>query len=296
MMKRIKQTVLCLLLAACLLSSALIARADSPRGDGDGARAMLDAIDSIELTLSPSFGLEEDLIDITAIIRPAQQSVAFGGELFTAPREDFDDLVSSLNGHDFFSMPESFETGVLDGHFTWVTVILRSGESKRAGGLVAEEFGPEEYIAICEAIDVVLQNRTAYPNWPGDADQPEASREDGTSLLTFCGAERVMERIAADPPSLASVCLYTVAGETPFVTEAEGTVRRVAEALREMVVFEAYGSGHTDDYLEYTIEWEDGTKFSATFQTGMLLGGRMELYPVTGFDALLLALQPMTAH
>ena len=67
-------------------------------------------------------------------------------------------LLSSLYEHDFFSLPEYLETDVMDGDFTWVTVNLKNGESKRVGGLLADGFGPDHFIAICDAISRVLQN------------------------------------------------------------------------------------------------------------------------------------------
>ena len=49
-------------------------------------------------------------------------------------------------------MPEYIETGVMDGYFTWITVNYSDGESKRVAGLVAEKFGPEDFIIIYDAL------------------------------------------------------------------------------------------------------------------------------------------------
>ena len=260
-----------------------------------------DEIDSIVLTLAPTFGLLDEMTDTVVILRPGQLSIAVqnvrqhNGDildvaLFAAQREDIDALLLVLNSVDFLSMPEYIDTGVLDGHFTRITLNWRNGESVSVYGIEAEEFGPEGFIAICDSIGQILENSYAYPNWQ----KPETSEEkDGIPLFDFYDAKNIAARIAVDPPIRAAVCLYTIAGGTPFITENEDTVRRVAGALSEMTVYDADGWGHTDDYLIYTLEWADKTTFSVTFQGGMLLGDRMELYPVSNFDSLFLALQPL---
>ena len=93
-----------------------------------------DVIESIMLTISPSFGTEDEMVDTVRIFVPNEK------------------LTSLLCERNFHSMPEYLETGVLDGHFTWIIVKFVNGESKRVGGLVAEEFGPEGFIAIYNAL------------------------------------------------------------------------------------------------------------------------------------------------
>jgi hypothetical protein len=258
-------------------------------------------IDSVTLTFAPAWGIIDELVDTVITIRFApgtvhvqkvrQQAGAVEEEkLLIAQKKDLTELVSALCEHEFFNMDKRLETDVMDGYFTWVTVNLQSGESKTVGGLVAEKYGPEGFIAICDAIDQVVQNSHEFPNWPADERLlPEAGQE-GTQLYVFLDVNGITERIAAELPSRASVCHYTVAGGTPYLTEDEATIRRVANALAEMAVFEADGWGHTDDYLVYSLEWTDGTSFSVTFQGGMLLGNKEELYPVIGLDALIQAL------
>jgi len=263
-------------------------------------------IDSIVLTVAPSCGAIDEVTDNVAIIRPSNNTVllrtiwqkddtVLQQKLFRTQTEDVAALVSLLYAHDFFDMAEYLETGVDDGHFTWITVSLWSGESKRVGGLVAEEFGPDGFIAIRDAIGQVLQNSVEQPDRPADEELLPERGQEGSPLLAFCGAQEIVERTDGDPPSRASVCHYTVAGGTPFVAEDEATARRVVDALANMTVYAPDGWGHTDDYLVYSVEWADGTSFSVTFQQGMLLGNRDELYPVSGFDALVLALPPMVA-
>ena len=273
---------------------------------GHGAEAnpiSVDEIDSIVLTLAPTFGLLDELIDTVAILRPGQLSIAVryirqhSGDildetLFAAQREDYNTLLLLLNSVDFLSMPEYIETHVLDGHFTSITINWRDGGSKSVGGIEAEDFGTEDFIALCDSIGQIIENSYAYPNWY-KVDPLEGEDKEGIPLFDFCEAENIAARIADDPPIRASVGLYTIAGGTPFITENENTVRRVAGALTEMIVYDADGMGHTDDYLIYTLEWADKTTFSVTFQGGMLLGERMELYPAYGFDSLFLALQPL---
>jgi len=93
-----------------------------------------DEVDTIILTTSPSFSVEGKMNDSVKNISPNAEIIALFHE----------------NG--FFGMPEYLETGVMDGHFTWITVHLKNGESKRVGGLVAEKYGPEGFITIYDVI------------------------------------------------------------------------------------------------------------------------------------------------
>ena len=93
---------------------------------------------TITLTLSPSFGVEGEMNDTVRNLDPDAE------------------LIALLYEHSFFDMPEYLDTGVMDGHFTWITAHFKNGESKRVGGLVAEEFGPEEFIAIYDAVNEAL--------------------------------------------------------------------------------------------------------------------------------------------
>ena len=92
-----------------------------------------DEIDSIVLTLAPTFGVTDELTDTVVILRPAQLSIAVqsvrqhSGDildetLFTAQEEDFTPLLLALNSADFLNMPEYIDTGVLDGHFARITI------------------------------------------------------------------------------------------------------------------------------------------------------------------------------
>ena len=142
-------------------------------------------IDSIVLTIAPSFGQIDELTNSVTIIRPnigtvrkqttrQQDDTIQGQQLFVAQSEDLSALASSLFKHGFFDMPEYLETGIMDGDFTWITVTLRSGESKRVGGLLAEEYGPEDFIAIYNAIDQVMLNMIEYETYTGTADNKTA--------------------------------------------------------------------------------------------------------------------------
>ena len=133
-------------------------------------------IDSIVLIVAPSFGSIDELINNVVTIHPDSATVLMQTiwqkddtvqeqQLFVAQNEDLTALVSLLYEHDFFNMPEYLETGILDGDFTWITVTVRSGESKRVGGLLATEYGPEDFIAICNAIDQALLNIVEYETY-----------------------------------------------------------------------------------------------------------------------------------
>jgi len=108
---------------------------------GEVAPADAREIDTIVLTLSPSFGVEGEMTDTVKSLVPDAESIAL------------------LHEHGFFDMPEYLETGVLDGHFTWITVHFNNGESKRVGGLVAEEFGSEDFVAIYDAVVSALDGQ-----------------------------------------------------------------------------------------------------------------------------------------
>jgi len=124
--------------AALLLSgrpgeaSDIFARAMAQAGEETPADTV--DIDRIELTLSPSFGMEGEMSDTVRNLVPDAE------------------LIALLHEHGFFDMPEYLETGIMDGDFNWVTVHFKNGETKRVGGLEAEEYGPDDFIAIYNAI------------------------------------------------------------------------------------------------------------------------------------------------
>ena len=98
-------------------------------------------IDTILLTQSSSFGVEGETDDTVRNLVPDA------------------DLIALLYEHGFFDMPEYLDTGVMDGHFTWIMVHFKNGVVKRVGGLVAEEFGPDGFIAIYDAVVEALDDR-----------------------------------------------------------------------------------------------------------------------------------------
>ncbi len=99
-------------------------------------------IECISLSINPSFGTPEDMQDNTRTLVPDDQ------------------LVALLYAQDFFGLPEYLETDVMDGHFTWITVTFSNGETKRVGGLVAEEYGPEAFIIVYDAVKAALDALT----------------------------------------------------------------------------------------------------------------------------------------
>ncbi len=123
------------LIPVILAGFLLLFQAAVPEGQTTGTVAGAPEIVRIELATVPSFGTEGEMGGHVRAIEPD------------------DTLIALLYEYDFFGMPEYFETDVMDGHFTWITVFLRNGESKRVGGLVAEVYGPEEFIALYEALD-----------------------------------------------------------------------------------------------------------------------------------------------
>ena len=110
---------------------------------GEKAPAPVDEgeIDTIVLTISPSFGMEGEMNDTVWNLDPDAE------------------LIALFHEHGFFDLPEYLDTGVMDGHFTWITICFKNGQSKRVGGLVAEEFGPEDFIAIYDAVVGALDDQ-----------------------------------------------------------------------------------------------------------------------------------------
>ena len=47
----------------------------------------------------------------------------------------------------------------MDGHFTYITVHLQGGESKTVGGLEAEAYGPEAFVAVYDAVVAALDGQ-----------------------------------------------------------------------------------------------------------------------------------------
>ncbi|MCL1795480.1 MAG: tetratricopeptide repeat protein [Clostridia bacterium] len=115
-------------------ASAVFERAATIADGPAPASARTGEIGTIELRLSPSFGMEGEMNDTVVTLCPTEE------------------LTALIHANDFFNMPETIETGVLDGHYTRITVCLKNGESKTVGGLVAEEFGPDAFIAVYDAI------------------------------------------------------------------------------------------------------------------------------------------------
>ena len=145
--------------------------------------ATTEAIESIVLTTSPSFGLPEDMIDTVRTFTPN------------------DALTSLLNERGFFTMPEYLDTGVMDGDYTWITVNFKNGESKRVGGLEAEKDGPEDFIIIYEAV-------ISAQEIPSDQ-----------SILE----EKSILRLAVFPTGTTAESYYFVLGEDGVLYGAVGT-------------------------------------------------------------------------
>ena len=263
-----------------------------------------EVIDSITLTIAPSYGPADELTN-AVITLPSfyggllwqivhQKSGAVLAERILLPNmADLEAVSALIQANRFLDMPEHLETGVLDGDFNWITVRLGDGSEKRVGGLLAGDYGPEAFTAIYRAIGKAIENSAEFPPWLLPQYPPMRDETSGTPLLQFCGGEALTACMAAELPSLATVCYSTVAGGQTYATLDAGSIQRTVEAMSAIRVFPSDAGGHTDDYLDYTLQWADGTVFYVTFQRGKLMGGMMELYPLSGYEALLCALPPI---
>ena len=54
---------------------------------------------------------------------------------------------------DFLEVPDVIDTGVLDGHFTYIKIEFEDGTILVKGGLIAEEFGPKAFQDLYKAIN-----------------------------------------------------------------------------------------------------------------------------------------------
>ena len=57
----------------------------------------------------------------------------------------------------YMDVPDAIDTGIMDGHFTHISIALDDGTILRKGGLVAEEFGPKAFRDLYEAIHKAVQ-------------------------------------------------------------------------------------------------------------------------------------------
>ena len=69
----------------------------------------------------------------------------------------FEKLAKMACKEDFFKVPDPMDTGVLDGHSTYINIEFDDGSIMRKGGLVAEEFGPKAFRSLYKAINKAVQ-------------------------------------------------------------------------------------------------------------------------------------------
>lgn len=248
-------------------------------------------IETITLRVSPVFGALDELEDIVITLQmdsriiAAQQvrqhdGVVTDRENLIATKDALAALADMLAQSGFYSLPDYIETDVLDGHMTSITVRDKDGQTFTSSGLVAETNGPAAFGAVYAAIGKVCMGATPLEGMT----LAQMLTEEGAALL---------ENAAQNPPAEVMVCYDTVAGGLPYTTDDSDVIRAVVDALQGMVVYENDGWGHTDDELWYALKWADGSGFSVSFQGGMLMDSRMNLYPVDGFGALYFALPPV---
>ena len=150
------------LLLLCLLPMLLLscARADEQQ-----------TVQRIVLEKKPSFGVIDEMsctvISLTPNDRfivqllplsqqeasPDQPSSGYANSVSSGKLKSgaFEQLAQLATLGTFTSLPNYIDTGVLDGHFTHI-IAETDSEAVRKGGLVAEEYGPEAFRRLYDAI------------------------------------------------------------------------------------------------------------------------------------------------
>ena len=98
------------------------------------------------------------------------------------------------------------------------------------------------------------------------------------------------EGFETDFPVSVSVLYQNVGGGEPYAVADEATIRAVYEALQNIEVTGENGWAHTDDYLTYSFKMNNGNSISFHFQSGSYHGRSDRLFSLSGFGALLEAL------
>lgn len=281
-MMKLSVLIWMLLLPALLLGIA--------RGPAAPQGYKADEIQTVTLRVSPVFGALDELEDTVTTVRmdggtiSVQQVRQQGGRVMDSARYTVDPqalaaLATTLARCGFYALPDYIETDVLDGHMTTIAVRGRDGQVFVSRGLVAETAGPAAFAGAYEAIGALRAGATQLPGVP----LAHMLTEEGAALLG---------NAAQAPPLKVMVCYDTVAGGLPYTTEDPSVIDEVVYALQAMFVYEGDGWGHTDDELWYYLDWGEAGGIRVGFQDGMLMDGRMNLYPVDGLGALMAALPP----
>lgn len=168
----------------------------------------------------------------------------------------------------FGSAPERIETGVMDGHFTFVEVETAEG-ALRKGGLIAEQYGPKGFTGICDVLKTLSEN---------------------TDLFACCPLFELVDsslgnKIEETPPAAVVFRRGTMASGESVVSEDSAVITAVSESLQAMWVGQEQGEEDSEDYTTYTLKLADGTQVSLEFQSGMLIYGT-KLYQTWGYDKL----------
>jgi len=106
-----------------------------------------------------------------------------------------------------------------------------------------------------------------------------------TSLFRFTKNTDIKQRFAEELPVAVRVEWMTLGYKQSHTSDNIEDIHAVYSALERIRVRPWRVEWHTDDYLIYSFDWQDGTRFSFEFQDGKLLYDGCA-YPVNGFDEL----------
>ena len=138
---------LAMILAICVLVAQLCACADVTEKRN---------VVSISIEQKSSFGVGGGMnVRATTLSSDGRFSTGFSsGQLKGSA---FKKLGNMACRKDFLEVPDVIDTGVLDGHFTYIKIEFDDATILVKGGLVAEEFGPKAFRDLYKSINKAVQ-------------------------------------------------------------------------------------------------------------------------------------------
>lgn len=168
----------------------------------------------------------------------------------------------------FGDVPDHIETGVADGHFTFVEVETAEGTLSK-GGLVAEQYGPQKFTDICDNLKKLSENAELLACTP---------------LLDLVDPA-LLGKIEESPPVEVICRKGSGAGGELASSKDPAIIAAVSDAIQALWIGSADAEEHSDDYVIYIFVFSDGTKVYFEFQSGMLTNGD-KLFQTWGYENL----------
>ena len=150
--KRLLILVLCLLVVQLSANAETIENANVPR---------------ISIEKKDSYGVNGEM-NVRVISLSSDGRFSTGIESGQLPNGAYENLVQLACSEAFLEVPDAIDTGVMDGHFTHIKLEWEDGTVLRKGGLVAEEYGPDAFRDLYEAIVQAVEAGELDPLEPAD--------------------------------------------------------------------------------------------------------------------------------